>query len=96
MREDGQEKIGGAEISAAQRRREGVAKVRVFDPFAAQHAAGRHIAFNDFRTKLAIQLVVSRQYLRSPYSPASGIRLPMEFRREAPRPPSALSLSRRH
>jgi hypothetical protein len=62
MREDGQEKIGDAEIAAAQRRLEGVAEIRAFDPFAAQHAAGRHIALNDFHTKLAIQLVISRQY----------------------------------
>ena len=32
MREDGQEKIGDAEIPAAQRRLEGVAEIRAFDP----------------------------------------------------------------
>jgi hypothetical protein len=59
MREDGQEYIGDAEIRATERRPEGVSEVRAFDKLAAQHALGRHIAFNDFHAKLAKLLVAN-------------------------------------
>jgi hypothetical protein len=73
MREDGQEYIGDAEIPAAQRRPEGVTEMRAFDQLAAQHAARRHIAFNDFHTKLAKQLVANIRFSRArPLSGTSG------------------------
>jgi hypothetical protein len=73
MREDGQEHIGDAEILAVQRHPEGITEIRAFDQLAAQHADGRHIAFNDFHTKLAKQLVANFLFFRArPQAEASG------------------------
>jgi hypothetical protein len=73
MREDGQEHIGDAEILAVQRHPERITEIRAFDQLAAQHAAGRHIAFNDFHTKLAKQLVADFRFFRTrPQAEASG------------------------
>jgi hypothetical protein len=52
MRENAEEDIDDAKLRAAQRRPVGVTEIRAFDQLAAQHAAGRHIAFNDVHAKL--------------------------------------------
>jgi hypothetical protein len=57
MGENAEEDIDDAELPAAQRRPEGVTEIRAFDELAAQHAAGRHIAFNDVHAELRTWLV---------------------------------------
>src|ERR1700719_3809168 len=57
MRENAEEDIDDAKLPAAQWRPVGVTEIRAFDELAAQHAAGRHIAFNDVRAKLRTWLI---------------------------------------
>jgi hypothetical protein len=57
MRENAEENIDDAKLPAAQWRPVGVTEIRAFDEFAAQHAAGRHIAFNDVHAKLRTWLI---------------------------------------
>jgi hypothetical protein len=56
-RENAEEDIDDAKLPAAQWRPVGVTKMRAFDELATQHAAGRHIAFNDVHAKLRTWLI---------------------------------------
>ena len=57
MRENGEEGIDDAKLPAAQRRPVGVTEIRALDELATEHAAGRHIAFNDVNAKLRTWLI---------------------------------------
>src|SRR5450631_478292 len=57
MRENGEEDVHDAKLSAAQWRPVGVTEIRALDGLAAQHAAGWHIAFNDVHAKLRTWLI---------------------------------------
>jgi hypothetical protein len=52
VRENAEEDVDNAKLGAAQRRPVRVTEIRTFDQFAAERAAGRHIAFNDAHAKL--------------------------------------------
>src|SRR6266852_5511492 len=73
MRENAEEDFDDAKLPAAQRRPVGVTEIRAFDQLAAQHAAGRHIAFNDVHAKLPTGLVARWSNIRAENS---SIQLP--------------------